>query len=104
MKNGHSEEDLLPTDSLKRYNRFLKLPCRVLRRHVFHGVKEDEKTQTIECLSCGDSYTLHKEGRNRIENSLWDCYQMQKDVIDLSPPPAKRPKKRWDPKYIFLRR
>lgn len=106
MKSNRNEEgqtDSLPTIRLSEFNRFLKLPCRVLRRHVFYGLKEDKDTQTIECLSCGDVIEFHKDGRNRIEKSLWECYGAYKDTINLDPPPEKRPKKKWNPKYLFMR-
>lgn len=90
-------------EDLSNYDRFPKLPCQVLRRHVFHGVKEENGVQTILCLSCGDKYELHKDGRNKIEKSLWEKYEKFKDEVDLSPPPEKRPKKRWNRKYLFFR-
>ena len=95
-------QDEIKENDISRFNRFLRLPCRVLRRHVFHGVKEDKDSQTIECLFCGDIYTMHKEGRIKIEKSLWDIYQKYKDQVDLSPPPQKHHKKRWDIRYLIL--
>jgi len=84
------------------YNKFPKLPCRVIRRHVYHGVKEDKDTQTIVCLSCGDRYTFHKNGRNKVEKSLWDSYQKNKDTVDLGPPAVKKPRKIWNRRTLFF--
>lgn len=96
------EVDFNPYDFAK-YDKFPKLPCRVLRTHVFHGVKEKDGVQTITCLSCGDVYDLHIDGRNKIEKSLWKLYEEHKDKTDLSPTPRKRPKKRWNLKYLIYR-
>ncbi len=104
-KNEESEEkgETIKSTDLKTFSKFRKLPCPLLRRHVWHGLKEEESIQTIECLSCEQKYEFHIEGRLKIEKSLWELYEKTKDTVDLSPPPKKRPKKRWSPKFIFSR-
>ena len=96
------EEKIKANDSVK-YDRFPKLPCRILRQNVFHGVKEENGTQTVVCLSCRDEYKFHIDGRNKIEISLWDLYSKLKDQVDLSPSLEKRPKQRWNQRYIIFR-
>jgi len=102
MPTKDSKDEVSEFD-LSRYDRFPKLPCRILRTHVFHGVKEEGGIQTIVCLSCGDKYELHMEGRNRIEMSLWNAYEKFKGEVNLDPPPKKKPKKKWNQKILFFR-
>ena len=91
-------------EDLSEYNKFYKFPCPIVTDHVFHGVIEDQGTQTIVCLQCGQSYNFHKiDQRSKVEESLKECYDQNKDKVDLSPPPKKRPKKRWNPRYLFRR-
>ena len=96
--NEIKEEDII------KYDKFPKLPCRVLRRHVFHGVKETNDKQVIVCLACGDMYEMHKNGRNKTEKSLWDSYQEFKDQVNLDPPPEKRHKKKWSIRHLIVKR
>jgi len=98
-----NKENNISQDDLTEYNIFPKLPCQILRRHVFHGVKEENGIQTIKCLACGDKYELHIERRNRIEKSLWEQYQKNKKNINLSHPPSIKTKKKWNPKYLIHR-
>ena len=93
-------------EDLSKYNKFYKFPCPVVRDHVFHGVTEEGDTQTIVCLQCGKKYEFHKiDERSKVERSLWELFEQNKDKVDLSPPPKKRPKKKWkwSQKYLFQR-
>ena len=96
------EKDINEKD-FSKYDKLPKLPCRVLRTHVFHGVKEADGVQTITCLSCGDVYELHIDGRNKIEKSLWENYIKFKDQVNLDPSTSRRPKKRWNRRYLIFR-
>jgi len=100
MKKAKQPE--ITSEEQQKYNRFLRLPCRIHRMHVFHGIIQNNDTQTITCLSCGDVFEFHVEGRNKIEQSLWDKFQKEKDTIDLSPPPERRNRKRWNKKFLFF--
>jgi len=97
----HDEKYDISKDDLASYNRFYKLRCRVLRKHVFHGVKEEDGVQTVTCLSCGDTYKFHNKGRNKIEVSLWEAYEKHSSEMNLKSRPERRPKKRWNHKYLF---
>lgn len=104
-ENISENGEVISKNDLARFNRFYKLRCRVLRKNVFHGVKEDDNVQTIVCLSCNDTYEFHIEGRNRIEKNLWNAYIKFFDESDYTPRNNNtRPKKRWNPKYLFARR
>ena len=84
MKTPEEPEPNNPKDSSK-YDKFLNLPCRNSRRHVFHGVKEENNIMKIVCLSCGDEYEFIMDGRNRIEKSLWDTFEKYQEKINLEP-------------------
>ena len=103
MKNKDKNNIRIDELYLEEYNKFPKLYCPTLRRHVFHGIKENDGIQTIVCLSCGKKHEFHIDGRNKIEKSLWDLYSQHKDEIKINPPSKKRPKKRWSPRYLFQR-
>ena len=64
------------------------------------------RVKDIVCLQCGKKYEFHKiDERSKVERSLWELFEQNKDKVDLSPPPKKRPKKKWkwSQKYLFQR-
>lgn len=101
-EKNNGDNDLSEID-IKEFNRFPKLYCNRLRRHVFHGVKENNSTQTVKCLSCGQTFIFHIEGRNKIEESLWKKFEKDKNSINLDPTSEKRPKKRWKDNLLIFR-
>lgn len=103
MKTVEKNSTEISVLDLEQYNKFPKLKCNKKRTHVFHGVKEEGDIQTVVCLSCGDTYKFHIDGRNKIEKSLWEKFQRDKDKVNLTPAPVKRPKKRWSRKFLIFR-
>ena len=108
MKNqNNKEEDNKTREKTKiidGYDKFYNLYCPLLRRHVFHGVKEENGVQEIKCFACDDTYKFHIDGRNKIEKSLWGLYDKSKDKIEDTPIlPKKIRKKRWKQKIIIFR-
>ena len=95
----------ISTEDRLKYNKFYKSYCTVAREDVFHGVTIEGNGGENVCLYCRQKYDLNviNNLREIVERSLGESYEEDKDKVDLSPPPKKRPKKRWYHKYLFWR-
>lgn len=91
----------------QKFNKFPKLQCRKLRTEVRHGVKDENGIQNMKCLSCGDTYTFHIDGREKIEMSHWKICEKIWDTIEITPYERKRKKrlgKIWKKILLIFRR
>ena len=100
-----NKEKTISAEDLLKFNKFLVCRCPVVREDVFHGLTIEKDGGEMVCFQCRQKYDLVVllNSRDVVERSLNELYKENKDKVDLSPPPKKHPKKRWNPRYLFQR-
>lgn len=76
--------------------------CFMARKHVPHKLERtDEKKKSI-CSFCKKECITVRDGELEVAIGLKKSFDENKDEIKLDVP-KKRPKKRWNRKYLFFR-